>query len=1165
MALDRIDALTKLALNLVDDQPVDWATVSQDLGSEHSSLLESIKSLARLSQAFRDNETAEAIGHSGAADTTGHPDIMAQTDPVVEAARHSSLFTWGSFFVLEVLGQGSYGTVYRAFDSALQREVALKLLRPNSRTRQTELLGEARRLAVVRHPNVVAVHGVELHDEKVGVWFDLLRGPTLDGIVRTEGPLSWSEALVATRDTLRAVRAVHDSGLVHGDVKAGNVIQESDGRTILFDFGSGRSASSSEALRSGSPIALPPEALEGESVGVGADLYAAGILLFYLLSGRYPIDAADLDELRDAHAAGRRTPLSRLRTDTPEFIEDLLDRATAFNPSGRFASAAEMEAALDKALERLGRTKEVLRTAPAGNQRQVPNNVPRFGSSFVGRRRDLEEIANHLTPGQLVSIVGTGGCGKTRLASELCSSLQNLQDQESASFCDGIWWVDLAAFDSDRDLIPAVARALSVPDHGHEPLEGLVLETLRQRDTLLVLDNCEHLLPACRELLTRLFERSAHSAVLLTSRQSPGLENECCCRIDELPLPPSETTEPEVLVRFESVELFARRAQEVEPSFRVDRANAVFVNDIVRRLDGIPLALELAAGRTRVLSLEQISSRLADRFRLLRGGRTEDPRHRTLSSLLDWSYDELDPAEKVLLRRLSLFRGSWNVAAMEAICQGPFTETDRGDEQMVEEDLLDLLVGLVDKFLVTKVLLSSADRSKEVTRFRLLETIREYARDQLEEAEDAGALAEVHAGHFAFLAGDYAIRLLSAEQELILTKLEVDYGNFSRAIDTWLDRGHLAQGTKMVNDLCHYRWMKGYWPVAVADLKRVTSHRTGMAIESGLDLPPDPVLIRAKLWLGHYDSSMNRIEDAGPLLEEALEEARQLGDGELISSALVSLGQRSFGMSDYEGSQKLLVEALGISHQLGDERRSAIILGSLGNSDEMMGRTESARDRFVESLRLARKIQDRHNVQYALQRLASIYANLDELDLGESSAREALRLAMEASNRWGIAATRAALGMIAANRKEYPAAARECKEALATYRELSDVQSLIRTLQLLGFVYSLDGNAEDSRAFLNESLDLAEAPGFEWDLNLVALTFAHLAILVGRFDLAAQVIYFTEEGMKLDGYAMREQEAAAIVEMRKELADQLDSAAWEEIATGFRFDRNRLIAMCRQV
>src|SRR5215216_1546148 len=384
-----------------------------------------------------------------------------------------------------------------------------------------------------------------------------------------------------------------------------------------------------------------------------------------------------------------------------------------------------------------------IRTKPVA--KEVSSNIPVPLTSFIGRQKELKEIAKLLSSSRLLTLTGPGGVGKTRLA------IQTAHDSIK-KFKDGVFWVGLVGL-SDENLIPQeIAQSLNVREVSNEPLIETLKTYLKSKDVLLIIDNCEHLIRACAQYAEQLLAACPKLKILATSIESLGIFNENTWQVPSLPLPEMQKSLTlKELQEFASIELFDERAGNAKSGFALDERNVFSVAQICRRLDGIPLAIELAAARIKVLSVDEIAARLDDRFSLLTAGsRTAIPRHQTLRATIDWSYDLLTEPERVLLRRLSVFAGGFTLEAAEAVCS----------QGMRRSDILDLLGRLVDKSLV---IVEPADAEVSETRYRLLETIRQYALEKLVGIGEASFIRDQHLEFFIKLVEEAEPKTFSGE------------------------------------------------------------------------------------------------------------------------------------------------------------------------------------------------------------------------------------------------------------------------------------------------------------------------------------------------------------------------------------------------------------------
>jgi predicted ATPase/class 3 adenylate cyclase len=400
---------------------------------------------------------------------------------------------------------------------------------------------------------------------------------------------------------------------------------------------------------------------------------------------------------------------------------------------------------------------------PLKSLETLPNNLPVQLTSFIGLEGEIDEVKQLLATTRLLTMTGAGGCGKTRLALQVAAVV--LED-----FAEGVWLVELATLSDPTLLFQAVASALNIREQPGRSLQATIIDYLSPKQLLLVLDNCEHLVAACARLAETLLRACPHLRILATSREALGIAGETIRPVPSLSVPdPRRQPTVETLRRSEATRLFIERAIAGLPTFSPTTRNAEPITQVCQRLDGIPLAIELAAARVKVLSVEQIASRLDDRFRLLTGGsRTGLPRHQTLRATMDWSYELLSEAERVLLRRLAVFAGGFTLETAEAVCTGMDAETSA---------VLDLLTHLVDKSLVIM------EERGGTSRYRLLDTVRQYGRNKLLESGEDPRVRRRHRDWYLQLAEAAEPELHGPDQRLWLDRMEMEHDNLRTALD----------------------------------------------------------------------------------------------------------------------------------------------------------------------------------------------------------------------------------------------------------------------------------------------------------------------------------------------------------------------------------------------
>ena len=574
---------------------------------------------------------------------------------------------------------------------------------------------------------------------------------------------------------------------------------------------------------------------------------------------------------------------------------------------------------------------------------------------------------------RLLTLTGPGGCGKTRLALRMAR-------ETAGEFGNGVWWVDLASL-SDPDLVAqAVARVMCVLEFPGRSLLGLLIEHLESGEALLVLDNCEHLIEACAALVDALLEGCARLRILTTSRECLRLYGEISWLVPPLSVPEEGAWSSEDLARNEAARLFAERARAVSPGFALVDENAPVVGRICERLDGMPLAIELAAASIRILSPHQVLRRLDDRFLLLTsGGRTAPPRNRTLRATVDWSFDLLSEEEQALFRRLSVFAGGFTLEAAEEVCSGAGVE--RGA-------ILGLLSGLAQKSLLV-VLPGEAGSDN---RYRMLETIRAYALEKLEASGEEAAPRSRHAAFFLELAEEAEPELLGPEKAKWLDRLEREHDN-SRTALLWLEeRGEAERALRLGSSL---RWFRGHFAEGRSRLSAL------------LEMPGaqtrTPERAKALHVLGvltcrhaEYADAAGKYAEARRYQEEALSIYRDLGDKRGTAAALNEVA-RATGMateasSSWEAVRPLIEEALSIYRELGEDKHGlALTLLYAGIRDQILGNAAAARAFLEESLELFSELEDEMYPGTSMWFLAR--AQIDEGD--HTAARALLKEVLE--------------------------------------------------------------------------------------------------------------------------------------------------------------------------
>lgn len=635
------------------------------------------------------------------------------------------------------------------------------------------------------------------------------------------------------------------------------------------------------------------------------------------------------------------------------------------------------------------------------------HNLPYAVTSFVGREREMREVKRLLAMSRLLTITGFGGCGKTRLALEVAGDITGL-------YPDGVWLVELAEI-SDPELVSqTVAGVLSVPEHPDcTPTETLA-DALQDKHMLLILDNCEHLIPGCTQLVDALLRSCEHLRVLATSREALDVIGEVVWRVPPLSVPEMgdlDTTES--LERYEAVRLFVERVRLKLPTFALTPQNARSVAEICRRLGGIPLAIELATARASMLAVEQVAGRLDDSLGLLGpGSRTAPPRHKTLRATLDWSYGLLEEQERILFRRLSVFSSDWTLEAAVAVGAG---------EGIEPGELLDLLGSLIEKSLVL-----AGTQREGPSSYRMLEPVRQYARERLEESGEVGATCKRHAGWCLELVETADAKLRGPEQASWGERLESAHPDLRAALEWLLERDQ-EKALLLAGTLGHFWHAHGHilegrrWLEAA--LSRTTVFQT-------------PMRARALHVAGVLSETSGLYGRARELYEESLMLWRELGSEKDVSTVLSSLGSLSFSAGDLARAAELTRESLALKRQLGDAQGVEISLSNLGEIAQARGDLEQARAYFEESLQMARNLENSRSIAFGLLNLGRLAVERGEPDRAEDLLLEALREFQRVGDAESTVESIRALGWVAGMRGKPEKSARLLGAAGAAQEKL---------------------------------------------------------------------------------------------------------------------------------
>jgi non-specific serine/threonine protein kinase len=881
----------------------------------------------------------------------------------------------------------------------------------------------------MEHPNIIPIYDAGESEGIAYIAMRYIQGYDLADLIDREGPLDLERAVAILDQAGGALDAAHALDVLHRDVKPANVmLDEPTGRVYLTDFGIAKQAQTRGLTRTGFFIGTldyaPPEQIEGKQITHAADVYAFGCMLFEVLTGRKPFEKESDVAVMHAHLSEEPPSVIAIKPGLPSGIDDVIARAMAKSPEERLGSCREVIDAVRALQGQRSNTaafaavaaapaakampwQEAIAGARAAERPEAKEHVvslPPVPGSIIGREADIERISDELRSGEtsILTITGLAGVGKTRLALEVASRI--------AEDFEGVYFVDLSTL-VDPDLVgPAVAAAVGADEAGDRPMVEALRARIGDERILLVFDNFEHVLAAA-SFVAELAAAVPTLKSLITSQAPLHVLGEQDWPLPPLELPERETTDEASIVASPAVQLFVERAQAVKPGFEVTADNARAVAEICMRLDGLPLAIELAAARLKLLNPQALLQRLEKRLDLLTGGASGQ---QTLRGAIDWSYQLLEETERAMLARLGVFAGSCSLEAAEAVC---------ATEELTIGEVMDGLASLVDKSLVRQ-----EEDAQGEPRFRLLETIREYALEQLEVRGEAAKVRERHAERYAELAEAAEPELLRPGQAAWLARLDEENENIRAALAWSLESGQIEYGLRIAGALVRFWSTRG-------------------------------LMTEGRHWL---DTALARGDDtADPVL----------------TKALFAAGYAALGQGDYEQAQPFFEKSLALAEARGDQRVEAACLAQLGWLLMTRGEADEAAARSQQSLELARASGDTLTASGALNILAELASARGDSAEAALLLEESVALRRQLGDKRLIANSLLNLGRHALNDEQYDRATGLLNQGLALAQELRDTWSMSVALLNLARVHLYQGSREPAQALFAEALTLASDRG----------------------------------------------------------------------------------------
>jgi non-specific serine/threonine protein kinase len=896
---------------------------------------------------------------------------------------------FGRYRIQTLLGKGGMGRVYLARDPDLDRFIALKLL-PAEISGQSEqirrLSREARTASALNHPNIITIYEIGEANGLNYIASEYVKGQTLGRIIKKDN-LTLEEILDLSIQILSAINAAHQAQIIHRDIKPDNLMVRVDNIVKILDFGLAKlvkktqieNPASSKRKVIGTPHYMSPEQAEGQRVDPRTDIWSFGVVFYEMLTGTKPFVGETIAEIILSILYKEPQEIDTLREKYPTEITKIVTNLLQKDQKNRYQNAAEVLNALEKLKNQIELKKEFRKLDAQSRKKiesavieneydQIPNNLRQYKTSLIGREKELTEVCDLLTNEdvRMVTLKGIGGTGKTALSQAVAQKLL-------PSFPDGVYFIELAAITDPDLVISEITQTLGIRETGDIPITEDLKFYLEDKQILLILDNFEQVTEAAT-FISEILSSDNHLKILVSSRELLRLSIENEFEVQPLKTPIKNSKN---LSENEAVKLFIERARKVQPNFVVSEENLQSIAEICIRLEGLPLAIEFAAARCRLLSPSAILKKLESRLQLLTSGSKDLPeRRKTMRGAIEWSYDLLTENEKMIFRRLAIFNGGFTIDAVESVIT---LEKDN-----LKLDILEGVTNLLDKSLI-----SVKENSLEAPRFTMLEVVREYALEVLEENFEKDSLQEKHAIYFLAIGEQAEHHMTGRDSTKWLNLLETEIDNFRLTL-RWLLENAPEKGIRLTAAIRYFWLMRTHLTEG--------SNWINIALGKGIFISND---IRFNLLnaLGWLSLMRSQYKKARKLFEEMLLLSSSAQDREKIATSKRGLANTMQYLGDFETARKLSEEELQLSRQLGDKKLIGNALSSLGNLALLRDDLENSRIHFEEGLVIAKEINHEVMIHSCLFNLATVAFYQKRYQESESLYKETLEISRKLGNK----------------------------------------------------------------------------------------------------------------------------------------------------------------------